>query len=63
MKNCKVCAKCGCNDTKVYESRSMYVEDIDAVCYIRRRRCKNCGFKWKTVEVEYWELMKLLEGK
>ena len=60
--NAKMCKRCGSIDSHIYESRQMSDDNGD-VYVTRRRKCKHCGFKWKTVEVEYWELMKLLEGK
>lgn len=47
----KQCKRCNTNKSTVYESRI-----IDGVVN-RRRQCIDCSFKWKTVEVEYWEWM------
>ena len=54
MKNCK---RCGSAKSQVTEVR------IHDALPIRRRKCLECGYKWKTVEVEYWDYMNLLEGR
>lgn len=60
--NAKMCKKCGSTDSNVYESRQMM--DYNNHVYVtRRRKCNNCGYKWKTVEIHYWDYINLIEGK
>ena len=60
--NVKMCKKCGSINTHIYESRQQHNEDGD-VYVMRRRLCHDWGFRWKTIEVDYWDYMHLIEGK
>lgn len=51
MRETKGCRKCGNKTSFVYESRTK-----DG-CVVRRRKCLKCGFKWTTIEVDYWDAM------
>lgn len=51
MKHCK---RCGSTNSNVTEVR------IHDALPVRRRRCLQCGFRWKTVEMDYWEYMHLV---
>lgn len=53
MKHCK---RCHSANSQVTETR------IHDAIPIRRRTCNDCGYKWKTVEIEYWEYMNLIDG-
>lgn len=50
----KKCIRCGSTNTKVYESR---VEDGYVV---RRRECSDCGCRYKTIEVDYWDYTNMI---
>ena len=63
MKDGTVCLRCGCEKSIVYDSRnhpeknSMYGD-----FKTRRRKCKECGFKWVTVEIHWHDAQKLIEN-
>lgn len=54
MKNCK---RCGSPRSMVTETR------IHDALPIRRRTCLDCNYKWKTIELEYWEYVDLIKEK
>ena len=51
----KYCKKCG-SESKVQESRP----NVDGYM-VRLRRCKECNFRWQTIEVDYWDYVNLLK--
>ena len=55
MEDIRCCRRCGSSKGTVYDSR-----DENGLT-IRRRKCKKCGFKWITIEVDYIELLRLQE--
>lgn len=54
MKSCK---RCGSLKSHVTEVR------IHNALPTRRRTCTDCGFKWKTVEIDYFEYMIWMDEK
>ena len=42
------------DNMKVYDSRTK------GYLIRRRRKCLNCGFRWMTVEIDYWKFIELL---
>lgn len=53
-----ICKKCGSDQSKVYETR-----EVEAYGFrkIRRRECKDCGFRWVTTEVYFWDIVEHLQ--
>lgn len=52
-----ICPKCGNSNTKIYETRWRR----KGTEFIRRRKCE-CGHRWRTLELEYYEVINLLKG-
>lgn len=50
MFNAKRCKKCGSVRSAVYNSRQIKDKTI------RYRKCLDCGTRWETIEVYYWDL-------
>lgn len=50
MFNGKRCKKCGSIKSAIYDSRQINNKTI------RHRKCLDCGAKWETIEVYYWDL-------
>lgn len=50
----RICPRCGNEQTYIYDSR----KGKDGT-YYRRRKC-DCGFKWLTVEVDYYDYLNVL---
>lgn len=46
------CPKCGAK-SRVYDSRP----NDDPIGLIRWRKCEQCGRRWKTVELMYYEFL------
>lgn len=51
----KFCKKCG-SDSRIYDSRINADGSV-----VRRRKCYQCGRKWTTIEIDYWEYKELLK--
>ena len=56
-----ICKRCGSDRTAVIDVRSRYP------CYedrkIRRRKCLDCGSRWTTVELHWWDFVRLREAE
>ncbi|MDO4583951.1 MAG: hypothetical protein Q4D62_07590 [Planctomycetia bacterium] len=48
------CPKCGCQHSKVYftESAVKYIHHQQIAAVRRKRKCRNCDYRWSTVEQE-----------
>lgn len=44
----KKCLRCGSTNSRIIDSRMM----DDGSTY-RRHKCKDCGFRWSTIEIDY----------
>lgn len=46
------CPQCACEDLKTHDTRQRYDEDGDFAYTVRIRRCKDCGHRFRTIEIE-----------
>ncbi len=55
--NARICPRCFRQNSRVYNVRNEH-ELIK-----RYRICKDCGFKWSTVEIEFYRYKRLIENR
>lgn len=56
-----ICPVCESSNSIVYDTTR---PDMGTETYkfrrIRRRKCKNCGFKWITIEINWWDVQEYM---
>lgn len=46
------CTECGSTNLKTHDTRQRYDEEGDFAYAVRVRRCKDCGHRFRTIEVD-----------